>query len=236
MKKLLRLVVPVVLSAVIFPHTMFAAGDWRGWHPPQLILTKTTAIYDDSNQKIAELTPQTVTVTGAYLPKGYEIETWLGKKWIYTTDFTKAIPHDPNFGTKQLQLNEKLSLYDGPVPKFKTVFSVSPQVVQAVDYWDGFYKINTWLGDKWIEVPNINGVLQGATELKNDQINQKITLTVNTALYQGASKDKNVLGTLAPQTVESFEKTGNWYHIHTTWVGDAWIFVFSEDGDMESNH
>jgi hypothetical protein len=203
--KLSRLIFPAVLAATILPNTIFAAGEWRLDHP-QLILTETTALYntsyDDPSQKIAEAAPQTATVTGAYLPKGYEIETWLGKKWIYTTDFTKAIPHDPNFITKTLQLNQTLYLYNYPVQYSKTAFALAPQTVEAVDYWGGFYKIKTWVGDKWLYAPNPNAI----TELKNDQINQEIKLTANTNVYQSASVDANVLGALASQTVEAFEK------------------------------
>jgi hypothetical protein len=100
-------------------------------------------------------------------------------------------------------------LYNYPVQYSKTASALSPQTVEAVDYWGGFYKINTWLGDKWVNIP--------------DPVNQKITLTANTNLYQSASENAKVLGALAPQTVEAFERTGKWFHIHTTWVGDAWI-------------
>jgi hypothetical protein len=44
-------------------------------------------------------------------------------------------------------------------------------------------------------------------------------------MRQYPSLGSKVLGALAPQTVQSFEKIDNWYHIKSSWVGDAWVKV-----------
>jgi hypothetical protein len=60
--------------------------------------------------------------------------------------------------------------------------------------------------------------------------NESINLTTNTKMFQSANMASKVLGELAPQTVQAFEKEDlplneRWYHIKSDWVGDARIKV-----------
>lgn len=235
MKKLLRLIAPFVLAAVILPNVVLGAGEWRSYHPTQLILTETTPLYDNHNNnpiqkiKIAEVAPQTVNVTGAYLPNWYEIETWLGKKWIFTTN---AIPHEPNYKARKLQLNDTIYLYDEPFANKKSWMALAPQVVEAIDVAGNFYKINTWLGEKWVMMPSIDEIdkITDITDVK--KTNENIKLTSNTKMYKSPFTISKFLGELAPQTVQTFEKVDftfeHWYHIKSDWVGEAWIKVDQE--------
>jgi hypothetical protein len=156
MNKLSRLITPIVMSAFILPSTIFAAGEWQHDHPTQLILIDPTSLYDknDASTRLsASISPQTVNVTDAlsYTPNWYEINTWLGKKWIYAPT---AIPHEPNYAKQKFQLYDTFYLFNEPFNNQVTVAAIGPQVVETIDSApNGFYKINTWLGDKWIKIP-----------------------------------------------------------------------------------
>ena len=228
MKKLLRLIVPVVLSAVILPNVVLGAGEWRSYHPTELILTETTPIYDElfSNKKIAEVAPQTVKVKASQLPGWYKIETWLGEKWICPSN---ALSHESNFKARKLQLNDTIYLYDEPFTNKKSLMALAPQIIEAIDEAGNFYKINTWLGDKWIMRPSIEEIdkITDITDVK--KTNEKIILTAKTKMYKTPFTASKVLGELAPQSVQAFEKLEipfeNWYHIKSDWVGEAWVKV-----------
>jgi hypothetical protein len=236
LKKKIRLIVPMLLlCAFLLPNSIFAAGEWRHYHPTQLILTAPTPLYDSndlSTRLFAGITPQTVNVTDALVntPDWYQIDTWLGQKWIYTPN---AIPHEPNYGTRKLKLNETIYLYDGPFANKKTGVALTPQVVEAIDGANGYYKIKTWLGDKWIGTPGLSSInsITDITDVK--KADEKIHLTVETKMYQSPTVAAKVVGALAPQTVQAFEKeeiplNEHWYHIKSDWVGDAWIKIDSE--------
>lgn len=55
-----------------------------------------------------------------------------------------------------------------------------------------------------------------------------INLTANTSMYQAPSDKTKKLGELSPQSLKTFEKWNNWYHIHA-WMGDAWVYVTPEN-------
>jgi hypothetical protein len=77
---------------------------------------------------------------------------------------------------------------------------------------------------KITDTPNIN------TEKIDDYIN----LTANTDVYQIPSKNSSAIAAIAPQSVQAFEKTDNWYHIHSAWLGDSWIYV-NNTANRDSN-
>lgn len=227
MSNLFRLFVSTVIAALILPNTIFAAGEYRHAHPTQLILTETTSLYDkndDSTRISATISPQTVNVTDAwiYTRNWYEIDTWLGKKWIYAPT---AIPHEPNYGKRKIQLYDNFYLHDGPFNNQVTEAVISPQVVEAIDSANSFYKISTWLGDKWIKLPPLENRYAMVNISDIAKVDQKVDLSSATEMRQTPSLGSKVLGALAPQTVQAFEKIDNWYHIKSSWVGDAWVKV-----------
>lgn len=61
--------------------------------------------------------------------------------------------------------------------------------------------------------------------ITDDKIDESINLIANTDVYQLPSKNSTVIATVGPQSVQAFEKYGNWYQIHSTWLGDSWIYV-----------
>ncbi|MBO9606516.1 MAG: DUF5050 domain-containing protein [Paenibacillaceae bacterium] len=52
-----------------------------------------------------------------------------------------------------------------------------------------------------------------------------INLSAKTDVHTTASERSPVVASLAPQAVHAFEKWGDWYHIRSEWLGDAWIEV-----------
>ncbi|MDQ1911819.1 S-layer homology domain-containing protein [Paenibacillus sp. GD4] len=59
-------------------------------------------------------------------------------------------------------------------------------------------------------------------------INEYINLIQNTEIYSLPSKEAPSLAVIAPQSVHAFEKADNWYHIHSPWLGDSWIYADSQ--------
>ncbi|NOU94422.1 hypothetical protein GC093_14515 [Paenibacillus sp. LMG 31456] len=222
-----RFVVPALIAALILPNTIFAAGEYRHDHPTQLILTETTPLYDKNDPSTltsSTMAPQTVNVTDAwiYTPNWYEIDTWLGKKWI---NAPAAIPHEPNYVKTKFQLYDTFYLFDGPFSNKWTEASISPQVVETLDRANDYYKISTWLGDKWIKSPPLENRYAMTDITHIEKVNQKIDLLWTTDMRQTPSHGSKVLGALSPQTLQAFEKIDNWFHIKSSWVGDAWVKV-----------
>ncbi|ARF70107.1 hypothetical protein B7C51_23055 [Paenibacillus larvae subsp. pulvifaciens] len=106
-----------------------------------LQLTKSTPLYDYSwigGQSIGVVSPQKVKVLEKDPYGLYRIVSWLGEKWI--------APHGEKY-----KLTKPTVLYDHPADNTKSGFTLSPQTVTLLEFrspW--FYKINTWVGEKWI--------------------------------------------------------------------------------------
>jgi predicted chitinase len=162
-----------------------------------LKLTSTTRLYDaaDFSKKRKEtLAPQTVTVISSTGTGWYQIKTWLGNKWVAPNGVS-------------LKLSGTTYLYDAANYGMRRAESLSPQTVTAVDATGtGWYKVKTWLGEKWV-APN------GAP----------LKLSSITDLYDSSDFATKRKETLAPQTVNVISETGSgWYKIKT-WLGDKWI-------------
>ena len=98
--------------------------------------------------------------------------------------------------------------------------TIAPQYVNAISQSGHWFEIQSdWVGKAWIYVSDL------AQVINIENVDQKLSLTADTKLYQAPTSISKDLGSLAPQSINAFEKVGNWYHIHTTWIGDAWIFV-----------
>jgi hypothetical protein len=115
-----------------------------------------------------------------------------------------------------ITLTGEEELYDLPSLDNKTGLSLAPQTVHAIAEDSAFFKIRTWLGDKWIFPKHkiIYNLEAAETEL---------TLTAITPIFDFPNGNENVAGELSPQSITSFEKAaGGWYHINT-WLGPKWI-------------
>jgi g-D-glutamyl-meso-diaminopimelate peptidase len=112
-------------------------------------LFENTQIYHTVTGSVySSLSPQTVH---AFQQKGdwYHIQTWAGDHWIHPILVAIGVESV----SEDIVLDQATDLYNIP---FKTVAvnlgSISPQVIHVVAKWQDWYKIKTWLGEKWIEI------------------------------------------------------------------------------------
>ncbi|NHN35496.1 hypothetical protein [Paenibacillus agricola] len=160
----------------------------------------------------ASISPQLMHVTAEW-QDWYRADSWLGPVWFQ------------NFEPKKYQLFDTFYLYDAPNDNKWTMAAISPQIVETIDRAPGFYKINTWQGEKWIKVPPIENHYAMTDLAQIQKVDEKINIKTIMNLYKGASLGAMTADAIAPQTVQAFEKIDNWYHIKSDWVGDAWIKV-----------
>jgi len=98
---------------------------------------------DTNSLKISILAPQEITVIkqdeGYYL-----IETWLGQYWIKPKKFINEK------GVTKLLLEKNYTLHNYDTLNSNTNLIVSPQVVTLIDETDIWWKIETWVGEKYL--------------------------------------------------------------------------------------
>ncbi|MFM9331458.1 hypothetical protein [Paenibacillus mesotrionivorans] len=184
-------------------------------------------LYDEPSEQgksANTISPQPLRTIGTY--NGYyRIQTWLGYKWIKPVHelLPYYIPTD-----EWVSVNETMPIFDAPEGDAAISGYLSPgQSVVAFERinYDWFH-IRTWLGDKWIShdyfLPKDLQTGEKAVELKD-----------NTPVYAFPNRDAQVLGTLSPQIVMSFERGSGWYHIRSSWLGDVWIYASPSAADPE---
>lgn len=163
------------------------------------------------DESVASIAPQQVHVLMTY-KNWAKIRTWIGEKWVKQDYIKDEVPILYN---EKLYLTERTNLYHLPFENEKTNDYVSPQVVEAVKKHENWFKINTWIGEKWIKDENI--------ELVEEEIemNEILTLHEKTYFYHEPYSTKQA-GYLSPQNVQTISKKGEWIKIHT-WIGPKWI-------------
>jgi lysophospholipase L1-like esterase len=132
---------------------------------------------------------------------------------------------------KTITILREEKLYNG-VPDKSGVGSkytgaaIAPQSLNAIAQMKGFYKINTWMGDKWI-IP-VSGVLEVAPSSDDETL----LLTANTFVLDNPyavniGREGSVV--LTPQKVKVLGKWNgytywrlNWFYIQT-WLGPKWV-------------
>jgi hypothetical protein len=129
----------------------------------------------------------------------------------------------PTAVLKTITLVEETELYD-EVFVNPTLNSITPQTVEVVDrkitytfYGElkSWYKIRTWLGDKWILS---NTAIPGDQKL----LTTKITLTAEEQLYEFNTGFLGSNATISPQTV-TVKAEWHGYYLIDTWLGERWI-------------
>ncbi|WP_051331009.1 L,D-transpeptidase [Aneurinibacillus terranovensis] len=112
-------------------------------------------------------------------------------------------------------LTENTFLYTQPYADSKTAWVLAPQKVKVFEKMGNWYGIHSVYGDLWL---NGEHTMVGDPEQKTEEIH----LDKNTQFYASPFPKTGALGSLAPQTVTSFEECNGWYHIQT-YKGTAWI-------------
>ena len=116
-------------------------------------------------------------------------------------------------------MNYYTKLYDKPHEHYYIGASISPQDVIAVERIGGWYKIKTWLGEKYIKPHHYMIDVKDSSYLH--------TLKERSKLYKLPSNDMYTGGQLAPQTVQVKKEYTDGYGIKwlniKTWNGDRWV-------------
>lgn len=181
----------------------------------KVTLMENTPMYNNvkDTKSISTLGLQTVTVKAQL--KGtnwYKINSWLGDKWIYSDHLIEG---ETQKLSTTLTVFDNASLYNVPFSNTTKVSTIGPQKVQVVEKWNNWYKIKTWLGDKWI-IPTykVEGTIKS--------ISSTLYLTNVTTLHDAPFEDKATTLALSPQSVKATEEWNGWYKINT-WLGPKWI-------------
>jgi g-D-glutamyl-meso-diaminopimelate peptidase len=129
---------------------------WEAKNPVKKVDTKLTVVdkiplYDSPTMVTAyfDLLPQTVQ---AFEQQGkwYHIHTWLGDKWIYSK---YAIVGGTQIISEEIQVDKDTIVRKIPYEQNSSIVgSISSQKLRAIEKWNNWYKVQTWLGDLWIQV------------------------------------------------------------------------------------
>ena len=103
---------------------------------------------------IATISPQNVNVLYTW-NNWAKIQTWLGEKWIKRDFLIEGVAKQEK---KKIQLQERVNLYHSPISSENTGATLAPQMVNVTASHNGWLKIQTWLGEKWIKPTKYNVV------------------------------------------------------------------------------
>jgi g-D-glutamyl-meso-diaminopimelate peptidase len=131
---------------------------WRERYPMEMIeekiqLLETVQLYNRPNDSFpagAELNEAKVT-SDARLGDWYRIPTWLGPKWVHLNQTAYLHGHSEVY-TDHIKLIDKTPIYHYPNKENSTPLGqLNSQEVKALERWNGWILIRTWLGDVWIQ-------------------------------------------------------------------------------------
>ncbi|TFB14263.1 polysaccharide deacetylase [Filobacillus milosensis] len=156
-----------------------------------------------SYKMTSQLSPQYVQVInedGDWV----KIKTWLGEKYINTNE--DALHHT-------IQVLTRTSFYEKADKQSIKVNEISPQEVQVLNKTKRYFKINTWLGDYWIQ-PKKYIDEHGVTKYYVDK---------KQYLYNAKDVNTKTQHSVAPQYVTLVDETDDWLRIKT-WLGEKYIY------------
>jgi predicted chitinase len=132
-----------------------------------------------------------VKVTDATGTGWYKVKTWLGEKWV--------APDGISF-----TLTKTLPLYDAPDLSKKRTETVAPQRVTVVDTkGTGWYKIKTWIGEKWIN-PDQSTVITGKYYVTADQLKKLGWVNITTTMLNDLNSCLQKYNITTPQRIKHF--------------------------------
>jgi hypothetical protein len=117
-----------------------------------------------------------------------------------------------------ITISADVRLYDKPFMTGKTAALLSPQTVESSEKVGDWYKVNTWVGEKWI----FADPKQTSIQRNVRTINKDIDLDTNTPVFAEPGNNTKALGALSPQTVHATGEWNGWYKIES-WLGEVWI-------------
>ncbi|OOR22099.1 C39 family peptidase [Bacillus cereus] len=175
---------------------------WLGqkWVLPngkKLYMSKKFYFYNDASLSSgisSECDPQYVNVIEERADGWVKIQTWLGQKWVL-----------PN--GKKLYMSKKFYFYNDASLSSGISSECDPQYVNVIEERvDGWVKIQTWLGQKWV-LPN----------------GKKLYMSKKFYFYNDASLSSGISNECDPQYVNVIEeRVDGWVKIQT-WLGQKWV-------------
>lgn len=166
--------------------------------------------------KIADsLSPQLLKSSNHY-GQWFEINTWIGKKWINLFDGTNEVISYVN-ESGVLRTNTRTFIHSEPFSEYKTPATLAAQTVYVTAKDGNWYKVKTWLGEKWLNIPTTESTYIPVTD-----VNMSLTVENREYLHEQPFEDTVSTASISPQTVQVVGKNGNWYKIKT-WLGNRWI-------------
>ncbi|MBD2860617.1 M14 family zinc carboxypeptidase [Paenibacillus oceani] len=131
---------------------------WRERYPVEnveekLQLLKEVQLYSRPKEGYpvgAKLGPAKVTAE-ARLGNWYRVPTWLGPKWIQLDAGSYLQGHSETY-KERIKLTDQTPLYPSPQSDESAILAqLDPQEVDALERWNDWLLIRTWLGDAWIK-------------------------------------------------------------------------------------
>ncbi|WP_158606830.1 M14 family zinc carboxypeptidase [Paenibacillus ginsengarvi] len=87
----------------------------------------------------------------ARLGQWYRVSTWLGPKWIRPEPSAYLIGHTEPY-EQRVKLTDKTPIYASPKADVKLPLAeLHSQEVEAIERWNDWIRIKTWLGSSWIK-------------------------------------------------------------------------------------
>lgn len=114
----------------------------------EITLTEKTKIYHSMNKSdsaYSTISPTTIKST-AHWDKWYLVETWLGEKYIYVADAEIVTP------VKTVNITKSTKMHAIPYENSNVKGYLSPQTIKVITQTGNWSKVNTWLGEVWIQV------------------------------------------------------------------------------------
>ncbi|KGP89863.1 hypothetical protein N780_09430 [Pontibacillus chungwhensis BH030062] len=178
------------------------------WVAPQgqtMNLSETHNVYMDpafTSETISEVPAQEIVITHEKVGQWFKVSTSNGDGWINLSG-KQPLPNEET----QITLEERVNFYEEASFLSDSYGSLSPQTVTVLeDKGNGWYRIQTWTGDKWIAPDGI-----------------KLSVEESTKLFNEPHLNAKTFGQVSPQEVTVIGAApGGWYQIKS-WVGDKWI-------------
>ncbi|KQX48553.1 hypothetical protein [Paenibacillus sp. Root444D2] len=193
-----------------------------------VLLTGEEQVYEERFEKGKRLGAVSAqTVRAIYSANGdYLIQTWLGYNWIHPTHPVYEHAH-VYYGPVGISISVTTPMFTSPDAGGVVMGWLSSQdLVSSLRVNDDWYYVDSWQGPRWV---NIN--IGYPKDLRIED--KELKLTLNTPVYEHPNKKAKVLATLSPQTVDVYERGSGWQHIHSQWLGDAWIYAADSALDPE---
>ncbi|SFM20653.1 hypothetical protein SAMN03159341_12064 [Paenibacillus sp. 1_12] len=221
----------LLLLGLSLSHEAMAADlESTGMKLPQALSLKdeATPVYDAINGvKLYEAAPQKVQVTGAengwdqkllstHDEAWFQIHSIDGDRWVHVQS-----PEWDESDYQYIALTGSEHLYDQRFGGGRSLGTISPQVVRSIYSDQGYYRIQTWLGYKWIHPEH--PVFDDVNAEGSNSSGWSAQLRTITPLFLTPDLGSEVVGWLQPQWVQSkITLYKEWYYIDT-WEGKRWV-------------